>query len=60
MIKTVGAETLRLCKNEELQKRLEHESKLNAMQDVADELVESVTRYDFLRFCINRLFLSLL
>ena len=57
MIQTVGAETLRLCKNEELQKRLEHEAKLNAMQDVAEELVESVTRYDYiLRFCICRLF----
>jgi hypothetical protein len=44
MIQTVGAETLRLCKNEELQKRLEQEAKLNAIQDVTDELVDSVTR----------------
>ncbi len=57
MIQTVGADTLRLCKNVELQKRLEHEAKLNAMEELVDEFVESVARYDFIfKCCICRLF----
>ena len=45
MVQSVGSETLRECKNEELKKRLDQEAEINAAEEISDELIEDVARY---------------
>jgi len=44
MIQSVGSETIRECKNEELKKRLDQEAEISAIEDISDQLVEEIAR----------------